>query len=168
MFDVGGALNESAHVQDLAICGQHLLVVQPPASSALAHHITAQQFYIIPLDTYSLTQLTYADYSAVYHQTWSAITDPLPLNVHLLTLDQLSAKNYLIRLEHYFELNDDDTYSKAVTIDLQSIFQSVGDISNAVELTFAANLALTDLQRLNWATDDEQLNPMTIPSLFHQ
>jgi lysosomal alpha-mannosidase len=166
-FGVGEALNESAYGQGLVIRGRHLLVVQPPASSALVHRVTAQQIYMNPLATYSLTQQTYADYSTAYRQTWSALTDTLPLNVHLLTLDQLSAKNYLVRLEHYFELNEDDTYSKAVTIDLQSIFQSIGTISNTVELTLAANLPLADLQRLNWTTDDEQLNQMNIPSMFN-
>ena len=167
-FGVIKALNESAYGQGLVIRGRHLLVVQSPASSALAHRVTAQQFYMNPLATYSLTQLNYTDYSTTYHQTWSALTDTLPLNVHLLTLDQLSAKNYLIRLEHYFELNEDDTYSKAVTLDLQSIFQSIGTISSTVELTLAANLPLADLQRLNWMTDDGQLNPMNTPSLFNE
>ena len=109
-----------------------------------------------PLATYSLTQQTYADYSAAYRQTWSALTDTLPLNVHLLTLDQLGPKDYLVRVEHYFELNEDDTYSHPVTFDLQSIFKSIGTISNTVELTLGANLPLADLQRLNWITTDEE------------
>jgi lysosomal alpha-mannosidase len=121
-----------------------------------------------PLATYSLTQQTYADYSAAYHLTWSALMDTLPLNVHLLTLDQLGPKNYLVRVEHYFELNEDDTYSKPVTIDLQSIFQSIGTISNTVELTLGANLPLMELQRLNWVTGNEELNQMKMPSKFNK
>ena len=101
-----------------------------------------------PLATYSLVQQTYNDYSASYYLTWSALTDALPLNVHLLTLDQLGPKNYLVRVEHYFELNEDDTYSRPITFDLQSIFQSIGSIGNATELTLAANLPLSELQRL--------------------
>jgi len=34
-------------------------------------------------------------------------------------LDQLTAKQYLIRLEHLFELNEDQIYSKPIQIDLQ-------------------------------------------------
>ncbi len=167
-FGVGEALNESAFGEGLVIRGKHLLVVQPPSSSALVHRVTSQEFYMNPLGTYALTQQTYEDYSAAYRQTWSALTDTLPLNVHLLTLDQLGPKNYLIRVENYFELNEDDTYSKAVTIDLQSIFQSMGTISNTVELTLAANLALADLQRLNWVTDDGQLNQKEVSSKFNK
>jgi lysosomal alpha-mannosidase len=167
-FSVGEALNESAFDEGLVIRGKHLLVVQPPASSALVHRVTSQQFYMNPLGTYSLTQQTYQDYSNAYRQTWSALTGSLPLNVHLLTLDQLSAKNYLVRVENYFEMNEDDIYSKAVTIDLQSIFQSISTISNTVELTLGANLPLADLQRLNWVTDDGELNQMKTLSKFNQ
>jgi lysosomal alpha-mannosidase len=167
-FGVGEALNESAFDEGLVIRGKHLLVVQPPASSALVHRVTSQQFYMNPLGTYSLTQQTYQDYSNAYRQTWSALTGSLPLNVHLLTLDQLSAKNYLVRVENYFEMNEDDIYSKAVTIDLQSIFQSISTISNTVELTLGANLPLADLQRLNWVTDDGELNQMKTLSKFNQ
>ena len=109
-----------------------------------------------PLATYSLTQQTYADYSTAYRQTWSALTDVLPLNLHLLTLDQLGAKDYLIRVEHYFELNEDEIYSHPLTIDLQSIFKSIGTITNTVELTLSANLPLAQLQRLNWITSDNE------------
>jgi lysosomal alpha-mannosidase len=167
-FGVGEALNETAYGEGLVVRGRHVLVVQPPASSALIHRVDSQQLYMSPLATYSLTKQNYADYSAAYRQTWSALMDTLPLNVHLLTLDQLGPKNYLVRVEHYFELNEDDTYSHPITFDLQSIFQSIGTISNAVELTLGANLPLADLQRLNWVTSDEELNQMKIPSKFNK
>ena len=87
----------------------------------------------------AVTQQSYAEYSTAYRQTWSSLTDQLPLNVHLLTLDQLGSKDYLVRVEHYFELFEDDTYSQPVTLDLQSIFQSIGQINKVVELTLGAN-----------------------------
>ncbi len=69
-------------------------------------------------------------------------------------MDQLESKDYLIRVEHYFELFEDDIYSEPVTIDLQSIFKSIGIINSTVELTLGANLPLADLQRLTWLTSD--------------
>jgi lysosomal alpha-mannosidase len=106
------------------------------------------------------------NYSLAYRQTWSALTDTLPLNVHLLTLDQLGPKNFLIRVENYFELFEDDTYSHPVTIDLQSIFKSIGRISNTVELTLGANLPLANLQRLNWITDDKESSYVPVSGIF--
>ncbi len=146
------ALNETAFGVGLVVRGRHILIVEPPALSALYHRVGSQQLYMHPLSTFGLTQQAYADYSAAYRLTWSALTDQLPLNVHLLTLDQLDAKTYLVRVENYFELNEDNTYSQPVTFDLQSIFKAIGTISNAVELTLSANLELTKLQRLNWLT----------------
>ena len=161
-FGVGEALNESAFDQGLVVRGRHLLVVEPPASSARQHRVLAQQLYMHPLATYAITEQSFADYSSTYRLTWSALTDTLPLNIHLLTFDQLGPKNYLIRLEHYFESNEDDTYSQSVSLDLQSIFQSIGTINNALELTLAANLPLAELQRFNWTTNDEHDNRMNI------
>jgi lysosomal alpha-mannosidase len=157
-------LNETAFGVGLVVRGKHILSIERPDSSAFHHRVASQHLYMQPLEIFALTRQTYDNYSSVYRQTWSALNDTLPLNVHLLTLDQLGPKNYLIRLEHYFELNEDDTYSQSVPFDLQSIFQSVGTINNALELTLAANLPLAELQRLNWTTNDEYDNQMNIHS----
>jgi lysosomal alpha-mannosidase len=164
-FGVDEALNETAYGEGLLIRGRHILVVQPPASSALYHRVTAQNMYMHPLATYSLVQQSYADYSAAYRQTWSALNDTLPLNVHLLTLDQLGPKVYLVRVENYFELREDDTYSHPVSFDLQSIFRSIGTITNAVELILSGNLPVANLQRLNWLTSDGESSHVTDPSM---
>jgi lysosomal alpha-mannosidase len=158
---VSEALNESAFGEGLVVRGRHSLIVDAPATSALVHRVSAQNMYMHPLAIYSLTQQSYADYSAAYRLTWSALTDTLPLNVHLLTLDQVGPKDYLIRVEHYFELNEDDTYSNPVTIDLQSIFKSIGTISNTVELTLGGNFPLANLQRLNWVISDNESSRVT-------
>ncbi len=162
---VGEPLNETAYGQGLVVRGRHVLVLQPPALSAQYHRVASQQLYMHPLTTYALPQQSYADYSAAYRQTWSALTDVLPLNVHLLTLDQLTAKDYLVRVEHYFELFEDETYSNPVTFDLQSIFKQIGNIGNTVELTLNANLPLANLQRLNWTTDSLESSYMATPGM---
>lgn len=146
------ALNETAYGEGLVVRGKHILLLEPPALSARYHRVASQRLYMHPLATYAVTQQAYAEYSAAYRQTWSALIDQLPLNIHLLTLDQSGPKDYLVRVEQYFELFEDDTYSHPVTVDLQSIFQSIGKINNTVELTLGANFELNKLQRLNWTT----------------
>ncbi|CAF4709512.1 unnamed protein product [Rotaria sp. Silwood1] len=155
---VGEPLNETAYGEGLVVRGRHFLIVEPPASSARYHRVGSQRLFMHPIATFALTQQDYNSYSAAYRQTWSALTDTLPLNVHLLTLDQLGPKDYLIRVEHYFELFEDDTYSQPVTFDLQSIFKSIGAINNTVELTLGANLPLADLHRLDWLTGTKELS----------
>ena len=153
---VGEPLNETAYGDGLVVRGRHILILESPDTSALYHRTASQRFFMHPLSTYSLVQQSYAEYSAAYRQTWSAVLDTLPLNVHLLTLDQQAAKDYLVRVENYFELFEDATYSRTATIDLQSLFVNIGNITNAVELTLAANYEAASLQRLNWITSNEE------------
>ena len=121
---VGEPMNETAYGQGLVIRGKHFLIVEPPEFSALYHRIAAQNLFMNPLKTYALPNISYANYSNNYRQTWSALTgsQPLPTNIHLLTFDQLTSKVFLIRIEHYFELNEDETLSKSVQIDLYKVY----------------------------------------------
>ena len=156
---VGEPLNETAFGEGLVVRGKHVLILESPENSAAKHRVAAQNMYMHPMTTFSLTPLVYANYAANFRLSWSAVNESLPVNVHLLTLDQLSQNEYLVRVEHYFEVNEDATYSKAVTVDLQALFQNIGMISNMVELTLGANLELSNLKRLDWsASDDQSLN----------
>jgi lysosomal alpha-mannosidase len=153
---VGEPLNETAFGQGLVVRGKHFLILEPPANSALIHRVGAQQLFMQPIATYTLPTTSYANYSDTYRQTWFALSDSMPLNVHLLTFDQLAPKQFLIRVEHYFELNEDETYSQLVKVDLQMLFRSLGTITNFTELTLSANLPLPDLHRLVWITVDKE------------
>ncbi|CAF4333405.1 unnamed protein product [Rotaria sp. Silwood2] len=136
-FVVGEPLNETAYDEGLVVRGRHFLIVEPHASSARYHRVGSQRLYMHPITTFALIQQDYDIYSAAYRQTWSALIDTLPLNVHLLTLDQ-------------------------ATFDLQSLFKSIGTISNKVELTLAANLPLADMKRLDWLTGDKKSSNITV------
>ncbi|MEP7317477.1 MAG: hypothetical protein ABI921_02010, partial [Panacibacter sp.] len=70
----------------------------------------------------------------------------MPRYLHLLTLDQLEAKQYLIRVEHYFELYEDAVYSQPIEIDLQQLFHSLGPIVDLTELNLTG-LRWTNLGR---------------------
>ncbi|CAF1321855.1 unnamed protein product [Rotaria sp. Silwood1] len=153
---VGEPMNETAYGKGLVICGKHFLIVEPPEYSALYHRPIAQQLYMSPISTYALPNISYTNYSNSFRQTWSALTESMPYNVHLLTFDQWTSKIFLIRIEHYFELNEDYNYSKSVQVDLQSFFNSLGNIIDVVELTLGANLPLNDMKRLVWTTNNNE------------
>jgi lysosomal alpha-mannosidase len=163
---VGEPLNETAFGTGLVVRGKHFLILESPSSSALYHRVGSEQLYMHPLATYALPQLSYSNYSATYRQTWSALTSDLPLNVHLLTFDQLDTRQYLIRVEHYFELNEDETYSHPVTFDLQKVFETQGMVSDIVELTLGGNLVLNDMKRLQWSTKNYESSKMDVPGMF--
>jgi lysosomal alpha-mannosidase len=154
---VGEALNETAYGTGLVVTGKHILLVDRPSDSARLHRVGAQELFMHPQATYSLPNTSsYANYSNMYRQNWSALSDTMPLNVHLLTFDQLAPKQYLVRVEHYFELDEDEVYSQPVTIDLQTLFKSIGTIADMIELILSANLPLSDLHRLDWMVKDRK------------
>jgi lysosomal alpha-mannosidase len=149
-------LNETAYGKGLVVRGKHLIVIDRPENSASIHRTAAQQLYMQPISTFALTNLSYVNYSANYRQTWSALVDTMPRNLHLLTLDQLSPKQYLVRVEHYFELNEDATYSQPIQVDLQQLLTSLGEITDVNELILTANMPLSEMNRLNWTTMENE------------
>ena len=151
-------INETAYGTGLVIRGQHHLLLAPPESSALHHRPAAQHLFLAPVHTYAIPNTSYADYSTNYRQTWSALSGTFPSNVHLLTMDHRTAKVYLVRVEHYFELNEDATLSQPVQVDLQILFQNLGKIQDIVELILTGNLPLSELKRLEWTTDQNGLS----------
>ena len=159
---VGEPLNETAFGTGLVARGKHFLLLDSPNSSARLHRPIAQQLFMHPLTTYSLTSLPFANYSASYHQIWSALSKDLPINVHLLTFDQLNTSQYLIRVEHYFEKNEDEIYSQAVTFDLANLFEREGKISEITEMAIGGNLVLSDMKRLQWTTENGETSNIDV------
>ncbi len=151
---LGEPLNETAYGKGLVVRGKHLLIIDTLNNSVVTHWTNAQQLYMQPISTFALTNLSYVNYSANYRQTWSALMDTMPLNLHLLTLDQLGPKEYLVRVEHYFECDEDAIYSPPIQIDLRQLLHSLGEIKDFTELILTANLPMSAMNRLNWATID--------------
>jgi len=50
---------------------------------------------------------------------WSGLKNSLPDNVHLLTLEQWHSGRFLLRLEHFYEKNEDKELSKVAEVNLK-------------------------------------------------
>ena len=161
---LGEPLNETAYGKGLVVRGKHVLILETPNNSAIIHRVNAQQLYMSSIATFSLTNDSYETYANNYRQTWSALNDTMPVNVHLLTFDQLESDQYLIRIEHFFELNEDKIFSTPVQIDLQKLLNNQGTIVDLTELTLGANLPLNDMKRLNWTTNDNEISFWNVTS----
>lgn len=84
---------DSAYGTGLVVTGRHFLLLDTPADSARLHRPLAQQFYMQPLAAYAVTNMSsHANYADRFRSDWSAVSDPMPLNVHLLTFGQFDAK----------------------------------------------------------------------------
>ena len=75
----------------------------------------------------------------------------LPSNIHLLSLIPESSTSLIVRLEHFYEANEDPVLSLPVTLDLFSVFSQAFDITNVQELALGANINVEALnERLRW------------------
>lgn len=107
----------------------------------------------------------------IFGSQFAGLTQEMPSNVHLLTLEPLTQSTVLLRLEHIFEEQEDSELSKPATVDLsvrifpiiqsqtyssslQNIF-STFKITALRETTLAADRWLDESQRLNWKTEED-------------
>jgi len=148
-FGVGEALNETAYGVGLVVRGKHWLLIDSIKESAKKHRDFAQRAFLEPLVTFSNYE-SESDYYSNYVTTYSGLMNALPPNVHLLTLEQWKDNRYLLRLEHFYQLDDDpEGLSKPVTVDIRNLFKPF-QITEATEMTLGANLELASATRLDF------------------
>jgi lysosomal alpha-mannosidase len=171
---VGEPLNETGiDGKGLIVRGKHYVYLDDIASSVALHRTSAQRLYMSP--SLALAKLDYSpsEYVQKYRPLWSGLKSRLPDNVHLLTLEQWVAGSILMRLEHFYEKNEDPVLSQPATVHLLDLFVPFS-INTVVEMTLGANEPLADATRLQWTVEDygqtrrdmksfvEPLNPETL------
>jgi len=87
----------------------------------------------------------------------------LPPNLHLLTFmkdyDSVEKNALIVRIEHFFEQNEDPVLSKPVRIDIGE-FLSVFNVVGVEELALGANMPVENLnERLKWNQSPSVLEP---------
>jgi hypothetical protein len=78
----------------------------------------------------------------------SSENNSLPDNVHLLTLmkDNEFDDALIVRLEHFYELHEDQFLSQAVTFDLKAFLSFYFEIIGIQELGLGANMDVNELK----------------------
>lgn len=74
--------------------------------------------------------------------SFSALAQPLPPNVHVVTIHAQSPSTALLRVAHMFAVGESATLSAPVSVDLATLF-SAFKIVAAEELTLPGTVALT-------------------------
>ncbi|XP_077995437.1 lysosomal alpha-mannosidase-like isoform X2 [Glandiceps talaboti] len=144
---VNEALNETGQYGDgLIVRGKHYIILEKPQNSAKIHRPLATQIFAKP--TVMLSEWT-TDWKSKYNTKYSSLTSDLPINAHLLTLEQWNDNKILLRLEHIFEDKEDQNLSSPVTVSLKNLLKSF-DIVNIEETTLDGNLPIKDAKRLHW------------------
>uniref|UniRef100_H2Z3Z0 Alpha-mannosidase n=1 Tax=Ciona savignyi TaxID=51511 RepID=H2Z3Z0_CIOSA len=105
---VAEPLNETGQFGDgLITRGKHWLLLDTVTSSAKQHRLLGEEAFMSPLVMFggatppALVQVGFQSF----------IVNPLPPNIHLLTLATTNSGELLVRLEHQFAKHDDDVLS---------------------------------------------------------
>ncbi|CAG2167933.1 unnamed protein product [Oppiella nova] len=162
-FGVNEAINETGvGGQGLVIRGQMRVMLSSIETSAEQHRELAQRLYMEPLITFGRYNGTQEEYLKDYKTKYSALTQELPKNVHLLTLEEWTGSNgtvVLLRLEHFYQSNESRSLSAPVVLSLDRLFAPFV-ISEAAEQTLGANEGVDALKnrfKFNVKTDEKDL-----------
>ena len=148
----------------LVVNGLYYLIFNTTQNSARIHRQNAHRINNRPLVTFGTT--TKNARLLKHLSSWSPLLTniSLPLNIHLLTLlPENNQDNFessiLVRLEHFYELNEDKTFSASVIIDLKQIFGQAFNLLGVEELALGANMKVEELNnRLKWNIGNKSPN----------
>lgn len=155
-------LNEMLENVGLVAKGSLSLVFSSVQSSArltrqLAHEINNRPLVLFSLDRKNdhLKKLS----------GWTALKADLPDNVHLLTMrkdfDDTGAKSMLVRLEHFYELNEDDELSQPAKVNLKNVLDKTFNLVKIEELALGGNMPIDELnEKLEWTSENTDYNEM--------
>ncbi|CAO2831325.1 unnamed protein product [Amaranthus hypochondriacus] len=78
----------------------------------------------------------------------------LPLNVALITLQELEDNSILLRLAHLYEAGEDAKYSRMAIVELKKMF-SGKKIKNVKEMSLSANQEKSKMRRMKWRVEGD-------------
>ena len=133
--------------------GRHVLLLSP-ALSGLRELRTRMDQEFLPLSTYfgvSSGDLA-KDLSAEIAMLKPVLASELPVNVHLMTLQQWQHDSVLVRLSHQFAVEEDAELSGAVVVDVAALLSPLKPVS-MTEMTVTANQDRVGMlsKKLRWS-----------------
>ncbi|KAJ8870547.1 hypothetical protein PR048_029570 [Dryococelus australis] len=136
------ALNETAYGAGVIARGRHIVMV---GNSSAQERLLVQRTLLAPW-----VFLTPGSGNPVQVK---GLTNSLPENVHLLTLEPWEKGSILIRVEHIMENGEDPVMSQNITVDLKEILAPLA-VKSFYETTIDGKMALQSMERLEWRTAD--------------
>eukprot|EP01138_Halocafeteria_seosinensis_P015418 gb/GECG01015735.1/.p1 GENE.gb/GECG01015735.1/~~gb/GECG01015735.1/.p1 ORF type:complete len:239 (+),score=21.56 gb/GECG01015735.1/:1-717(+) len=164
------ALNETGLTgEGLITRGLHRLGIGNSSETVVTLRENFQENLFKPL-------IAYAPMNGVDVKTWlqqytvrsSTLNQPLPKNVHLLTVDnQNYGSKVLVRLAHLYERHEPAPYSHNVTLELANLFSDI-KITSAEEYNLRANQPVSEFQSMEWKVQGESDVPESLLEYFSQ
>jgi lysosomal alpha-mannosidase len=148
-YGVGEVLDDVTHItSDL------WLILDYNAENTFLHRRLALLHEHPPLALFSQPIASIQAWTTDYATQTSEVSTPLPLNVHLLSLNSLTqTNNTILRLQQIFELGEHPVYSQPAVVDISTLFEHF-QTTNAVESSLSANQPLANMHRLVWNTNE--------------
>ena len=125
--------------------GKHFMIFNTTQWSTRLHRDLSHRINALPLITFD------CDNSIDILKWNNMLQNELPQNIHMLTLQQEFNQNdgnysAIMRIEHFYEVGDDDVLSQPVSIDLQTLFNNQKfTFISAEELSLGANMKVEEL-----------------------
>ncbi|KAK4583933.1 hypothetical protein RGQ29_021880 [Quercus rubra] len=163
---VGEALDESVCVDEscegLTVRGNYYVSINQVGAGARWRRTTGQEVYSPLLLAFTHEKLE--DWKAS-HLTKATAIDPnysLPLNVALITLQELDDGSVLLRLAHLYEEGEDAEYSTLANVELKKIFTGK-TIKKVKEMSLSTNQEKSEMKRMTWRVEgDSRTEPNPI------
>lgn len=155
---VNEALDESVCVGDecegLTIRGNYYLSINQVGAGAVWRRTTGQEIYTPLLAAF--TQEKEETWKASHVATGTAM-DPgysLPLNVALITLQELDDGSVLLRLAHLYEAGEDAAYSTLAKVELKKMFSGKA-IKELKEMSLSSNQEKSEMKKMTWKVEGD-------------
>jgi len=135
---VGEALNEPMWADSmvgLVVRGRHRIVVTPAAGAEQAR-VQAQQRALYP--PFIATAPTSG---SIARPTGSLLTGPLPINVHLPTVQPIAPGKWLVRIAHLYSATAPAPLNAPATVNLGTLFAGV-TVTDVTEMTIVGSQPL--------------------------
>ncbi|KAH9662684.1 putative alpha-mannosidase [Citrus sinensis] len=155
---VGEALDESVCVQDncegLTVRGNYYLSVNQLGAGARWRRTTGQEVYSPLLLAFTQEKLETWTESHLTKSTAMESDYSLPLNVALITLEELDDGSVLLRLAHLYEEGEDAEYSTLAKVELKKMFKGKS-IKQLKEMSLSANQEKLEMKKMTWKVEGE-------------
>ncbi|TQD73196.1 hypothetical protein C1H46_041284 [Malus baccata] len=156
---LGEALDEIVCIEEntcegLTVRGNYYMSVNQAGSGAPWRRTTGQEVYSPLLLAFAHEKME--DWTAS-HLTKSSIMDSnysLPLNVALITLQELDDGSVLLRLAHLYEADEDPQYSTLAKVELKKMLTGKA-IREVKEMSLSANQEKSEMKKMTWKVEGD-------------
>ncbi|KAF5753052.1 hypothetical protein HS088_TW01G00970 [Tripterygium wilfordii] len=158
---VGEALDETVCVGDtcegLTVRGNYYMNINQLGAGASWRRTTGQEVYSPLLLAFTHEN---AENWKKSHLTKATTMDPsysLPLNVALITLQELDDGTVILRLAHLYEAGEDTVYSTLAKVELKKMFAGK-TIKELKEMNLSTNQEKSEMKKLKWRVEGDNGN----------